>query len=124
MTQKLPLKEHLRNAALYQPLNVTPQSSEWKRRLINRYILDKQLNDATYSKISIIKMPLCITVPAVCLILVFASYFGVLPIGQWYENIILKNLLKVPPIGLKEILVLASVVNGLTFLVMKRKFSF
>lgn len=123
MTHKLPVKEHLRNAALYRPSTVPSHSSEWKRRLLNRYSMHNQLNDVLYSKASIFKLPVCIFVPVTCLALVFSSYFGFLPLGQWSENIISKGVLNVPPIGLKEILVFASVVNALTFLIMKRKLS-
>jgi hypothetical protein len=124
MTHKLTVKEHLGNAALYQPLVVAPYSSEWKHRLLNQYSINKQLNDVLYTKTSIIKMPACIILPIICLLFVFTSYSGFLPLGQWYENIISKDVLNLPAIGLKEILVFAAVINGVTFLSMKNKFSF
>jgi len=124
MTHKLPVKEHLRNAALYQSLNQPLHSSEWKRRLLNQYNMQKQLNDALHLKTSIFKLPICIVVPITCLFLVFATHFGLLPLGQWLVNVINIGSLSMIPIGLKEILIFAALVNGLTFLSMKQKFSF
>lgn len=124
MAHKQPVKDHLRNAALYQPMAAPAYSADWKRRLFIQSSMQKQLNDVLYSKASILKLPACIVVPIVCLVLVFASYFGFLPMGQWFENIISKSALDLPTIGLNEVLVFAAVINGLTFLVMKRKLSF
>ena len=124
MTHKQPVKKHLRNATLYQPRAVPSYNADWKRRLLTQSSMQKQLKDVLYSKTSILKLPACIVIPIVCLILVFASYFGFLPMEQWFENIILKNAMNLPRIGLNEVLVFAAVVNGLTFLVMKRKLSF
>ena len=122
MINKLPVKEHLRNAALYQPPEEPLCGSKWKRRLLDRYSMHEQLNDVLYSKNSILKLAACIIIPVGCLFLVFAAYFGFLPLGQWFENIISKDLLNIPPISLNEILIFAVTVNCLTFLIMKRKF--
>ena len=122
MAPKLPVKEHLRNAELYQPLDKPLYSSKWKRRLLNQYIMHGQLREVLYSKNSILKLAVCISIPVFCLFLVFTGYFGFLPPGQWLENIMLKNLLNIPPIGLKEILIFAAMVNGVTFLIMQRKY--
>ena len=124
MMDKLPVKEHLRNAALYRPLTEPSTGKEWKSRLLRQYSMRKQLNDALYVKTGIVKLPVCIVVPIACLSLVFAAYFGFLPLGQWFENIILIAILDVPPIGLKEIFIFAAVVNGLTFLIRKRTLFF
>ena len=124
MTNKLPVKEHLRNAALYQSLKESSPGSEWKRRLLNQFSMRKQLDDALRSKVSILELTVCIVVPIVSLFLVFTSYFGLLPLGQWFKDIILKNVLNLPPISLKEILIFVAAVNSLTFLIMKRKLSF
>ena len=124
MTDNLTVKEHLRNAALYQPLLEPLNSSDWKRRLLTRYTMQRQLKDALHPKTGVLRPVISIAIPIICLFLVFISYFGLLPLGQWYENIILKNLLNLPLIGLKEILIFAAVVNCLTFLIMKKKFSF
>lgn len=121
MTNKLPVKEHLRNAVLYQPLALPSHGSEWKRRLFARYRLRKQLNDALYTKFNILQLTVCIVVPVVCLLVVFASYFGFLHLGHWFENIEFKSVMSLSKIGLKEILVFAAVVNLVTFLIMKRK---
>jgi hypothetical protein len=120
MAHKLPVKEHLRNAALYRPLTETLTGTEWKRRLLHQYSMHKQLNDAMHVKTGILKLPICIVVPIACLFLVFAAYFGFLPLGQWFESIISIDFFYVPPIGLKEVFVFAAVVNGLTFLIRKR----
>jgi hypothetical protein len=124
MMHKLPVKEHLRNAALYRPLTEPAPGTEWKHRLLRQYSMHKQLNDALRVKTSILELPVCIVVPITCLFLVFAAYFGFLPLEQCFENIILTDLLKVLPIGLKEVFVFAAVVNGLTFLIRKRSFFF
>jgi len=125
MTHKLPVKEHLRNAALYRPLTEPSIGREWKRRLLRQYSMNKQLNDALHVKIGIFKLPVCIVVPIACLSLVFAAYFGFLPLGQWFENIISTiDVSAIPPIGLKEIFVFAALVNGLTFLIRKRTLFF
>ncbi len=122
MTNKLPVKEHLRDAALYRPLTEPLTGTEWKRRLLRQYSMHKQLNHALHVKRGILRLPVCIVVPITCLFLVFAAYFGFLPLGQWFESIISIDVLNVPPIGLKEIFVFAAVVNGLTFLIRKRAF--
>jgi hypothetical protein len=124
MTHKLPVKEHLRNAALYRPLTEHSHGIEWKRRLLRQYSMNKQLNNALYVKPDFLKWTVCIVVPIACLFLVFAEYFGFLPLGRWFENIISIYVLNVPPIGLKEIFVFAAVVTGLTFLIRKRTFFF
>ena len=123
MTKNLPVKEHLRNAALYRTLNEPLHSGEWKRRLFNQYNMQKQLNDAMHLKTGIFKLPVCVVVPIVCLSLVFTVYFGFLPLGQWFENMIIGDL-NILPIGLREIFIFDAVVNGLTFLSMKRRLSF
>jgi len=123
MTNKLPVKEHLRNAALYRPLTEPSTGREWKTRLLRQYSMDKQLNDALHAKNGIFKLPVCIAVPVACLSIVFAAYYGFLPLGQWFKDIMISiDVLKVPPIGLKEIFVFAALVNGLTFLIKKRRF--
>jgi len=123
MTNKLPVKEHLRNAALYWPLTESLPGREWKSRLLSQYSMQKQLNDALLAKNGIFKIPVSIAVPIACLFFVFSAYFGFLPLGQWFEDIISTiDLLKVPPIGLKEIFIFAVVVNGLTFLIRERRF--
>ena len=124
MPYKLTVKEHLRNDSLYQPLFEPSYDNEWKRRLLNHYAIHKQFKDTLNSRTSTLKVGACIVVPVVCLFLVFASYFGLLHLGPWFESIILKAALNVPVIGLKEVLVFAAVVNSLTFLFMKQKFSF
>ena len=123
MTNKLAVKEHLRNAALYRPLTEPLPGMEWKHRLLRQYSMDKQLNDALYLHNGVLKLPVCIVVPIACLFFVFSAYFGYLPLGQWFEEIIISiDALTIPPIGLKEIFVFAAVVNGLTFLIRKRTF--
>jgi TRAP-type uncharacterized transport system fused permease subunit len=123
MTNRLSVKEHLRNAALYRPLTEPSTGMEWKGRLLRQYSMDRQLNDALHAKNGILKLPVCIAVPVACLFLVFSAYFGFLPLGQWFEYTISSiDALKIPPIGLKEIFVFAALVNGLTFLIKERRF--
>jgi TRAP-type uncharacterized transport system fused permease subunit len=123
MTNKLPVKEHLRNAALYRPLNESSPGTEWKHRLLRQYSMGKQLDNALHAKNGIFNLPVCIVVPIACLLIVFSAYIGFLPLGQWFEDIIISiDNLNVPRIGLKEIFIFAAVVNGLTFLIRERKF--
>ena len=120
MTHKLPVKEHLRNATLYRPLAEALRGGEWKRRCLTQYNMQKQLSDTMRLKTGTFKLPVCIVVPIVCLFLVFATYFGFLPLEQWLGLIKIKDILNLFPIGLRESLIFAAVVNGLTFLSMKR----
>jgi TRAP-type uncharacterized transport system fused permease subunit len=123
MTDKMPVKEHLRDAALYRTFTEPSPGMEWKSRLLRQYSMQKQLNDVLLAKNGIFKIPLSIAVPVTCLFFVFAAYFGFLPLGQWFEyTISLIDALKIPPIGLKEIFVFAALVNGLTFLIKERRF--
>ncbi len=123
MTHKQAVKEHLRNAALYRTLTEPSPGMEWKSRLLRQYSMQKQLNDVLLAKNGIFKIPLSIAVPVACLSIVFAAYYGFLPLGQWFKDIMISiDVLKVPPIGLKEIFVFAALVNGLTFLIKERRF--
>jgi len=120
---KLQVKEHLRNGALYQSVTESSLSEEWKRRLFCQYNMHKQLKAALRERTGVLKPLIYIGVPVTCILLVFAAYFGFLTLGQWFEDIISTiELLKVPPIGLKEIFIFAAVVNGLTFLIRERRF--
>ncbi len=92
--------------------------------MLRQYSILKQLENALHTKNSILKLSVCIFVPAACLILVFASYFGFLPLEHWVQNIKALGALEIPSIGLKEILVFAFTVEGLTFLKMRRKILF
>jgi len=122
MMNKLQVKEHLRNGALYQPATEFSLSEEWKRRLFCQYTMHKQLKAALRERTGVLKPLVYIGVPVTCILLVFASYFGFLQPGQWLDKIVLAADFDVPPIGLKEIFVFAAMVNGLTLLIRKRVF--
>jgi hypothetical protein len=123
MTNRLSVREHLRNADLYRPLTEPSPGMEWKGRLLRQYGMGQQLNDALHEKNGVLKLPVCIAVPVACLLIVFSAYFGFLPLGQWFEEIISSiDAWKIPPIGLKEIFIFAALVNGLTFLIKERRF--
>lgn len=124
MTLKISVKEHLGNSTLYRPLTESPYDREWKSRLLRQYNIDRRIKDAPHAKTGIIKLSICIIVPVTCLLLVFAAYFGFLPLGEWYQNILLPVILNIPPLGLKEIFIFAALVNGLTFIIMKREILF
>jgi hypothetical protein len=122
MMHKLQVKEHLRNGALYQSVTESSLSEEWKRRLFCQYNMHKQLKAALRERTGVLKPLIYIGVPVMCILLVFAAYFGFLQPGQWLEKIVLATNFDIPPIGLKEIFVFAALVNGLTFLIRERRF--
>jgi hypothetical protein len=119
---KLQVKEHLRNGALYQPMTESSLDEEWKRRLLCQYAMHKQLNSALQERNGFSKSLVYIGVPGMCLLLAFAVYFGFLQPGDWLEKFVLAADFDIPPIGVKESLVFAALVNGLTLLIRKRGF--
>jgi hypothetical protein len=121
MTDKLPVKEHLRNAALYGPATESLPGDEWKHRLFRQYNMSRQINNTLYARTGIFKWLVYVGVPVVCVLLAFAAYFSFMPPGDWFENISSIKDWNIPPISLKEILLFAAAVNGLTFLIRKRE---
>lgn len=119
---KLQVKEHLRNGALYHPVTGSSLNQEWKRRLIRQYTMNKQLNSALQERNGFLKLLICIGVPVMCLLLAFAAYFGFLQPGHWLEKIVSVADFDIPPIGLKEIFLFIALVNGLTLMIKKRVF--
>jgi hypothetical protein len=120
MTHILPVKEHLRNSALYRPESEPLLGEEWKRRLSYQYSINRQLKTALQESNHIFKFFVYIGVPIACITFSFAVYFGLLNPAKWFENIVPIVNFDIPPIGLKETLVFIAVVNGLTFLARKR----
>ena len=123
MTDKLQVREHLRNEALYRPLSEPSPGGEWKRRLFYQHTLHKQLKAALWERPHLLKRFVCIGVPIICIALVFTWYFGFIHPEHWFENIVPVVSFDVPPIGLKEIFVFVAIVNGLTFIIRKRVFA-
>ena len=123
MTDKLQVKEHLRNEALYRPLYEPSPGREWKRRLLYQHILHRQLKVALWERPHFLKQFVCISVPIICIALVFTSYFGFIRPEHWFESIIPVVSLDIPPIGLKEVLTFVAIVNALTFIIRKRLFA-
>jgi len=123
MTDKLQVKEHLRNDALYRPLSEPSPGGEWKRRLFYQHTLHKQLKAALLERPPLLKQFVCIGVPVICIALVFTSYFGFIHPERWFENIVPVVSFDVPPVGLKEVFVFVAIVNGLTFIIRKRVFA-
>ncbi|MBN2242099.1 MAG: hypothetical protein JW793_05370 [Acidobacteria bacterium] len=121
MTDKLPLKEHLRNAALYRPVTESSTGGEWKRRLLLQYGMSRQINDALKTRTGMLKWFVCIGIPVACIALALAVYFGCIQPELWLDGIGSMDYPDVPPVGLKEALVFIAVVNGLTFLIRKRE---
>jgi hypothetical protein len=122
MADKLQVKEHLRNAALYQPLAESPLSEQWKRRLFRQYCFNRQLNTVLPERTGFFKWLLYFGPPVLCILLVFAAYFGFIQTGEWAKRVVRIANFAVPPIGLKEIFVFAVIINGLTLLVRKPMF--
>lgn len=124
MTDKLPVKEHLRNAALYRPVTEHSPGREWKHRLLLQYRMSRQINNALKTRTGVMKWSITIGVPVVCIVLAFSIYFGLTQPGDWFESIGSIKDWTIPPIGLKEVLIFIAAVNGLTFLVRKRELIF
>ncbi len=123
MMHKLQVKEHLRNRALYLPVTTPLLGGEWKQRLFCQYNRHKQLRDALQERPNIFKPLVYITLPIACILLVSAAHFGLLHSSHWLENIVSAANFRVPAIGLREILLFAAMVNGLTFLIRRRVLS-
>jgi hypothetical protein len=120
MTDRLQIKDHLRNGVLYRPVTEPSPGGEWKRRLLRQHALRQQLQTALREKSRFPKGFVCIGVPILCITLAFSLYFGFIHPEHWLENIIPVVNFDIPPIGLKEALVFVAIVNGLTLLVRKR----
>lgn len=118
---KLQVKEHLRNGALYQPVTESYLNQEWKRRLIRQYTLNHQLNAVLQERNGFLKPLVYIGVPVTCLLAVFATYVGLIQPEQWLEKIVSVAYFDIPPIGFKETFVFAAVVDCLTLLIWKRE---
>ncbi|MBN2318240.1 MAG: hypothetical protein JXR49_04150 [Acidobacteria bacterium] len=124
MTDKLPVKEHLRNAALYRPVTASSPGREWKNQLLLQYSMSRQINRALRTRTGMLKWYVCIGVPFICILLVFAAYFGFINPVDWIESIGSIKDWNIPPIGLKETFIFIAAVNGLTFLIQKRDLIF
>jgi hypothetical protein len=120
MEHQLPVKEHLRNSALYRPVSEPLLSEEWKRRLFYQHSINRQLKTALQERNHIFKFFVYIGVPIACMAFAFAVYSGLLNPATWFENVVSIVNFDIPPIGLKETLVFIAVVNGVTFLTRKR----
>jgi hypothetical protein len=143
MTDKLLVKEHLRNEALYRPLSEPSLNEEWKRRLFYQHALNEQLKAALWERPLLLRQFIRIGVPIICIVLVFTSYFrfidperwfeyivprlsffeNTVPVTRFIENIVPRLSLDLPPIGLMEVLVFVAIVNALTFTIRKRLFA-
>lgn len=124
MTDNLPVREHLRNSALYRPVTESSPGNEWKHRLLHQYNLSRQINHALKTRTGILKWFICIGVPIACIVLAFAVYFGFIQPGDWIESIGSIKDWNIPPMGLKEAFIFIAAVNGLTFLIQKRDLIF
>jgi hypothetical protein len=120
MTDRLRVKEHLRNEALYRPLREPLLSEEWKYRLLYQHTLRIQLKATLWERPHLLKRFVCIGLPILCIAHAFTWYFGFIQPERWFENIIPILRFDVPPIGLKEVFLFVAIVNGLTFIIRKR----
>lgn len=121
MTDKLQVKEHLRNPSLYQPVTESSLSGEWKRKLFYQYTLHQQLNNALQEKNLFLKWFVCIGVPVICITFAFAVYFGFIQPENWFNKITGIAGLDITSIDLKETLIFVAIVNGLILFVRKRE---
>ena len=123
MTDKLPVKEHLKNGALYCPSIESFPHMGWKQRLFCQYITSRQIKEALRTRSGISKWFIWIGVPLACILLMFAVYFEFLPLDQWRGILNSIENWNLPPIGLKEVFIFIVAVNGLTFLIRKKPFT-
>lgn len=123
MTHELSVKEHLRNSMVYQPASVPVPGKEWKRRLLCRYSLNRQIKTALQERKRLIKWFVYVGVPVLCIAFSFTVYFELPPMENWIRNIEPILNFEIPPIGLKEVLIFIAAVNVLTFLSRKRIYS-
>ena len=113
MTHELPVKDHLRNSALYHARIEAAPGTEWKCRLLRQYAVQRQVKALLQEKGSGLKWFAGIGIPGVCIALVFAAYFGFAHPGEWMKSVI-------PAIGMRETFLLIAMVNG-WFLVSRRR---
>jgi hypothetical protein len=123
MADRLRVKEHLRNSALYRSATVPSLDEGWKRRLLYQYTTQKFLEVALWEKYRLLKLFVYAGIPLICVALAFAMYLDYIPLQDWSKIIPPAVDFKLPPIGLKEALLFIAIVNGLTFLIKKRVFS-
>ena len=123
MTDKLQVKEHLRNGALYQPLKDSSLREDWKSRLFRQYSMQKHLKLLLAERAGFFRRPLNFVPSIAFVLLAFAVYFGFLQPGQWLETLASITDYEFPPIGLKETLVFIGIMNGWTFFVLKKRIS-
>jgi hypothetical protein len=123
MTDKLQVKEHLRNGALYRPVAEPSPGAEWKRRLFYQHTSHQQLKAALQERPRLLKRFICIGIPILCITLAFAVYIGFVHPESWFKNLVPVVHFDVPPMGLKETLIFIAVANGLTLFIRKRAFT-
>jgi len=122
MADRLPVKKHLRNGALYQsPMEPLP-GGEWKRRLFHQYSIHRQLIVLLQERISLLKWFVCAGIPSACIALVFAAYFGFIHPGDWLEKVIQTMNFDIPVIGMQEALILIAIINGWVLFTRRRIF--
>ena len=116
MTDRMQVKGHLRNGALYRPLPEPSLSGEWKRRLLYQHALHQQLKSALQERNRLPKWFLCVAIPIICVVLAFATYFGFILSEHWYERMAAILDYDYLQIGLNEAIAFIVIVNGLTLL--------
>jgi hypothetical protein len=122
MTNRLQVKDHLRNGALYWPAAEPSPGGEWKRRLFRQHALCQQLQDALREKSRLPKLLVCIGVPVLCIAFAVVAYLELIHPEHWFDIIVPVVNFEMPPIGLKECLILIVIINGLTLLIRKRAY--
>lgn len=122
MSDKLQVKEHLRNGALYASPAQSSLGGDWKRRLLYRRTLHQQLKSALRERRRLLEPFVRIGVPILCVVFAFAAYFGYIHPEHWPEAVGRLPDFDVPSIGLKEAFLFIAAVNGLVFLIRKRDF--
>jgi hypothetical protein len=123
MTDTRPVQEHLRNSALYQPPMAATPGAEWKHRLYRQYFIGRQLTVLLQERIHLLKWFIYISIPVVCIALVFAAYFGFIHPGELFGSMLAYKKWNIPPVGLKEVFLLIAIVNGWVLYTRRRIFN-
>ena len=123
MTHKLRVEEHLRNGALYTAATEHSITADWKRKLLNKCILQQQIKAALIERPHIFKGSLCIGIPLLAMILALSIFFGFIGMERMTQSIASLSSLDIPVIGLKEALVFVGIMNIWTLFALRKRFS-
>ncbi len=123
MTDRLQIKDHLRNEALYQSGAESSLGVEWKQRLIRRLMFNRQLAAALRERQSLFKPFVWMSIPLLSVFFSLASYLGYIHPERWHEDMAPALSAVATSVNPMEVLLLVAIVNGLAFLWHKRLFA-